>query len=150
MQFILTLLISVRGRKLLKDGFDMSFSGKEDWFDRHTSSQEAWPGEAQGPQIPVGCVLLCLGSMRKGKERRIPEPLSLDGGSLPCECKASSSGSVCMTPFLEINPWCFHMWMPSQPHCSLLLYQSAWDAKAKYHALDGCNDRSVYSCNYGG
>lgn len=44
MQFILTLLISVRGRKLLKDGFDMSFSGKEDWFDRHASSQEAWPG----------------------------------------------------------------------------------------------------------
>ena len=29
MQFILTLLISVRGRKLLKDGSDLSFSGKE-------------------------------------------------------------------------------------------------------------------------
>lgn len=34
MQFILTLLISVRGRKLLKDGFALSFTGRAGWFDR--------------------------------------------------------------------------------------------------------------------
>lgn len=34
MQFILTLLISVRGIKLLKDGFALSFMGRAGWFDR--------------------------------------------------------------------------------------------------------------------
>lgn len=51
MQFILTLLISVRGGKLLKDGFALSFSGRAGWFDRLTSKvREAWPGWAQGPR----------------------------------------------------------------------------------------------------
>lgn len=50
MQFILTLLISVRGRGLLKDSSDVSFFGGRGWADRHRRSQEAWPGGARGPR----------------------------------------------------------------------------------------------------
>lgn len=50
MQFILTLLISVRGRKLRKDGSDLSYSEKAVCFDRRVSCvwrpQPAW---TQGP-----------------------------------------------------------------------------------------------------
>lgn len=54
MQFILTLLISVRGRKPLKDGSDLSFSGKDAGLtDTHRQSQKPWPGQACGP----GCYL---------------------------------------------------------------------------------------------
>lgn len=55
MQFILTLLISVRGRKPLKDGSDLSFSGKEAGLtDKHRRSREARPGRAHGPVFWLG------------------------------------------------------------------------------------------------
>lgn len=55
MQFILTLLISVRGRKPLKDGSDLSFSGKEAGLTdtQVKSGALAWPGSR--PWLLVGC-----------------------------------------------------------------------------------------------
>lgn len=41
MQFILTLLISVRGSKLLKDGSDLSFAGRGGRFDRYAAEPGA-------------------------------------------------------------------------------------------------------------
>lgn len=70
MQFILTLLISVRGEKLLKDGFASSFTGSAGWFDRHTSKvREAWPRWAQGPWTSVSGVPCESQRLRQGRER---------------------------------------------------------------------------------
>lgn len=54
MQFILTLLISVRGGKLLKDGCDLSFSGKEAGLTdtQPKSGGPAWMGSR--PRVWLG------------------------------------------------------------------------------------------------
>lgn len=70
MQFILTLLISVRGGKLLKDGFALSFTGRAGGFDRLTSKvREAWPGRARGPRTGMSVVSCACQRLRKGRER---------------------------------------------------------------------------------
>lgn len=76
MQFILTLLISVRGEKLLKDGFALSFTGRAGWFDRLTSKvREAWPGWARGPWTGVSGVSCERQQLRKGERKGNPGTL---------------------------------------------------------------------------
>lgn len=58
MQFILTLLISVRGRKLLKDGSDLSFSGKEAGLTDTQAKSGGPDGQAQGLRSGWVCWVL--------------------------------------------------------------------------------------------
>ena len=62
MQFILTLLISVRGRKLLKDGFALSFTGRAGWFNRLRSKVRE-PSQDRLKVPGLGC-LVFLGSIK--------------------------------------------------------------------------------------
>lgn len=68
MQFILTLLISVRGRKLLKDGSALSFTGRAGWFDRLASKSQGGPAWAGSRSLDWGVSCECqrLGKGREG------------------------------------------------------------------------------------
>lgn len=78
MQFILTLLISVRGRKLLKDGSALSFTGRAGWFDRLARKvREARPGQAQGPW--TGVFLVSVKDWARGERGKTWNPVSSTG-----------------------------------------------------------------------
>lgn len=84
MQFILTLLISVRGGKLLKDGFALSFTGRAGCFDRLTSKvRETWPGWAQGPWTGMSGVSCECRWLKKGERKVNPETLTATQVHLP-------------------------------------------------------------------
>lgn len=123
MQFILTLLISVRGSKLLKDGFNLSFAGRGGWFDRHTS-RVGKPGldsarcPHPGDPWPLFIIVKAV-CMRTGERRLKPASLGLHGGSLPLQCNTATCRSVRITFFLKLES-VLPAWTPSRPHCSLV------------------------------
>jgi hypothetical protein len=95
MQFILTLLISVRGRKLLKDGFDLSFAEEVGLTDTQASSGgPTWTGSRP---LDLGGECVCCECRVDGegkREKKHRATVSVHQGSLPCV-------SVYTTPFLK-------------------------------------------------
>lgn len=98
MQFILTLLISVRGRELLKDGSDLFFFGNEAGVTDTGAGRR--PGRTRsGPRCGWVCVECCESRIHvMGKEKLSSEPSLPSEGALAWESTTSAQGSVWVTP----------------------------------------------------
>ena len=103
MQFILTLLISVRGRKLLKDGSDLSFSEKEAGL-TDTPARPGGPGwTSSRPWVWLG-VLDESRMDREGKERLNSRHFQPGRGlSLPCKYRTLAWRVCVWILFLKIH-----------------------------------------------
>lgn len=143
MQFILTLLISVRGRELLKDGSNLSFSGKEVGL-TDTQARLGGPGwTGSRAQVWWGVWdVVSLGWTRRRREQLKPKlqlgALSAWKGALCLVNARHWHGGVCvLTRFLKISTILVSQEKSCQPHCSLLLYEAVQATITKYRGLGG-------------
>lgn len=101
-----------QGRKLLKDGFALSFTGRAGWFDRLTSKVgEAWPEWVQGPWTGVSGVSCKCQQLRMGERKEKPGTLTATRAYLPWQCQSSFSVVQCGQPHsagddVGVHPGC--------------------------------------------